>query len=94
MWGGDYNGDGKVIYQGPYNDIFFLFSRVLSDQSNSENLANYIVPGYEMHDFNLDGKVIYQGPNNDRASLLYNSVLAHPNNPGNLANFIVREKLP
>jgi hypothetical protein len=94
LWGGDYNLDGQVIYQGPNNDVFSLFSRVLSENGNTAYLANYIVQGYEMQDFNLDGKVIYQGPNNDRASLLYNSVLAHGSNTSLLANFILLDLLP
>jgi hypothetical protein len=94
QWSGDYNGDGKVIYQGPFNDIFHLFSRVLSDSSNEEILANYIVLGYEQHDFNLDGRVIYQGPSNDKAPLLYNSILSHPANTSLLANYIVKTMIP
>ena len=94
QWGGDYNGDGRIIYQGPNNDVFFLFSRVLGDLDNSGFLANYIVVEYDVNDFNLDGKVIYQGPNNDRASLLYHSVLAHAGNANFLANFIVQGFLP
>ena len=94
MWAGDYSGDGKIIYQGPYNDVFILFSRVLSDENNPETLANFIVQGYEQEDINLDGKVIYQGPNNDRAPLLYHSVLSHPANAGFLANYIVKSLLP
>ena len=94
MWGGDLNGDGKVIYQGPYNDVFALFSRVLADSQNGAYLANFIVEGYEAADMNLDGRVIYQGPNNDRASLLYHTVLSHGSNNALLANFIVKEILP
>jgi hypothetical protein len=94
LWGGDFNGDGKIIYQGPYNDVFNLFSRVVGDSNNSDNLANYIVPGYEMQDFNLDGKVIYQGPNNDRGAMLFYSILAHPSNGNLLANYIVLDFIP
>ncbi len=94
LWGGDYNGDGKIIYQGPYNDVFNLFSRVVGDVNNSTNLANFIVPGYEMQDFNLDGKVIYQGPNNDRSHLLIHSILAHAGNGSLLANYIVLDFIP
>lgn len=36
LWAGDYNGDRKAIYQGPNNDAFTLFSRVLSDQDNTD----------------------------------------------------------
>jgi uncharacterized repeat protein (TIGR01451 family) len=94
MWAGDFNEDGKIIYQGPNNDVFYLFSKVLSDDNNVGNLANYVVTGYELQDYNLDGKVIYQGPNNDRAPLLYHSVLVHPTNASFLANFIVKSVLP
>jgi hypothetical protein len=94
QWAGDFNGDGKAVYQGPFNDVFFLFSRVLSDENNPEHLANFIVLSYELEDLNLDGKAIYQGPNNDKATLLYHSVLAHPFNSALLANYIVRGFIP
>ena len=94
LWSGDLNEDSKVIYQGPYNDGWTLFSKVALDPGNTEMLANYILPGYELEDLNMDGKVIYQGPNNDRNLLLFQSVLMHPDNVALLANFIVLEKLP
>ena len=94
MWGGDFNGDGQVIYQGPYNDIFFLFSRVLSNSENTEHLANYIAYGYLREDFNLDGKAIFQGPGNDRAPVLYYTVLSYEGNEGVLSNYIVHQLLP
>ncbi|MEO1258230.1 MAG: hypothetical protein AAFZ15_05515 [Bacteroidota bacterium] len=94
MWAGDFNEDNQVIYQGPNNDIFTLFSRVLSDADNEEYLANYIVLGYELADLNLDGQTIYQGPNNDRSTLLYHSVLSHPANSSFLANYIVKGMMP
>ncbi len=94
LWAGDLNEDGKAVYQGPYNDVFFLFSRVLSAEGNPDHLANFIVHDYAIEDLNLDGKVIYQGPNNDKATLLYHSVLAHPFNTGLLANYIVKGFIP
>ena len=94
MWAGDFNSDGRVIYQGPYNDVFFLFSRVLSDYENINHLANFIVYGYNQEDFNLDGRSIYQGPGNDRAMILYHTVLSHPGNLGFLANYVVYQILP
>jgi hypothetical protein len=94
MWAGDFNSDGRVIYQGPYNDIFFLFSKVLSHPDNTEYLANFIVNGYNRPDFNLDGRSIYQGPGNDRSMLLLHSILANPTNQSFLANFIIMEWLP
>lgn len=94
LWSGDFNGDRKVVFQGPINDIFELFSYVLSDPNNVSNLANFITTGYHSSDINLDGKVIYQGPNNDRSLLLYQTILSHPGNITNLANFIAVERIP
>ena len=94
MWLGDINGDKKVVYQGPGNDIFALFSHILSREGNETYLANYISDGYLSEDVNMDGEAIYQGPRNDRAILLYHSILAHPDNTSLLANFIVAESLP
>ncbi|MEM6316161.1 MAG: SdrD B-like domain-containing protein [Bacteroidota bacterium] len=91
MWSGDLNSDGKIIYQGPNNDIFFMFLHVLQDEGNVDFLPNYISIGYTNDDFNLDGSVIYQGPNNDRALLLFNTILTHPSNPQKFSNFVIYE---
>jgi hypothetical protein len=93
-WPGDFNGDRKIIYQGPSNDVFTLFARIITDPLNTDNLANFISTGYDRTDLNLDGQTIYQGPNNERATLLYNTIMSHPANSSYLANFIVREYLP
>ena len=89
LWSGDLNGDGKTIYQGPKNDPFEMFISVILDPENEHFLVNYINRGYTHRDFNLDGQVIFQGPNNDRSNLLFNTILAHPDNTKFLANFIV-----
>ncbi len=89
QWAGDLNGDGKVIYQGPNNDIFYMFLQILLDEDNKEFLTNFISNGYTPNDFNLDGTVIYQGPNNDKANLLFNTILNHPDNPQKFSNFII-----
>ncbi|MEK7255486.1 MAG: hypothetical protein AAB316_12120, partial [Bacteroidota bacterium] len=94
MWAGDFNSDGKVIYQGPANDIFYLFLKVVADPLNYDYLANYISTGYQREDFNLNGKVIYQGPNNDRSLVLFKSILAHPLNQASFANFVIYSYLP
>jgi hypothetical protein len=94
MWPGDFNNDGRVIYQGPSNDVTYLFQTVLLNQGNTEELANFIVQGYKQADLNLDGNSIYQGPNNDRAMMLLNAILTTPENELHLANFILQEKLP
>ncbi|GIV30874.1 MAG: hypothetical protein KatS3mg029_0225 [Saprospiraceae bacterium] len=94
LWVGDLNGDHKVIYQGPMNDIFSMFFFVMTQEDNTQNLANFIAQGYTPYDVNLDGKAIYQGPNNDRSMVLFYTILKHPENASLLANFIVLEKLP
>lgn len=93
MWSGDLNGDGRIIYQGPQNDVFEMFLHILLDDNNTSYLTNYINRGYTENDFNLDGVVIFQGPNNDRANLLFNTILSHPDNPQNFANFIIQVKI-
>lgn len=94
LWAGDLNGDRKVIYQGPSNDIFHLFIFTMLDANNINQLANFVGQGYEVTDLNLDGKIIYQGPNNDRSKMLFYGVLKSPENSQQLANFILNEKLP
>lgn len=94
MWSADLNSDRRVIYQGPWNDVFELFLRVLTDDNNNNQLANYVSQGYELTDLDLDGNVIYQGPNNDRYKMLFNVVLATSENPNDFPNFIVSEDLP
>ena len=90
MWSGDINADARIIFQGPNTDVFEMFTHILLDEKNTRFLTNFINSGYTQRDFNLDGSVIYQGPNNDRSSLLYNTVLLHPDNDTRIANFIVQ----
>jgi len=89
QWSGDVNGDKKIIYQGPNNDPFYMFFRVLLDNENEEYLTNFISRGYFTEDFNMDGIVIFQGPDNDRSSLLFNTILSHPNNRQRVLNYII-----
>lgn len=89
LWSGDLNQDQKTIYQGPQNDVFNMFLRVLLDTLNQNYLTNFINKGYTVNDFNLDGLTIYQGPNNDRANLLFNTILKHPDNPIKASNYII-----
>ncbi len=94
MWMGDLNGDKKVVYQGPFNDITAMFFKVLLDEDNENTLANFIIQGYTQEDVNLDGNTIYQGPGNDRSTLLLNATLVAPLNPNLLTNYIILQQLP
>ena len=89
LWAGDLNSEGKIIYQGPQNDIFDMFLQVLLDQENTNFLTNFISTDYTENDFNMDGTIIFQGPNNDRSILLFNTILKHPDNPHKFPNFII-----
>jgi len=94
MWAGDLNSDGRVVYQGPGNDVLKLFTTVLYDPANTSVIANFISQGYQVSDVNLDGRSIYQGPNNDRSMVLLNAILAHPANNNLIANFVIIDALP
>lgn len=91
MIGGDFNGDGKVNAIGPNNDIFFLFSLVLSAPGNTGFNENYIRYGYYDADYNLDGKAIFVGPENDRSMVFYFSIGDCLLN--NMPNCILKEQL-
>lgn len=93
-WSGDLNGDSKIVYQGPNNDLFYMFLHIILDDKNTNYLTNYITRGYTINDFNMDGIVIFQGPNNDKASLLWNTVLKHEDNKAGLTNFVIQMDLP
>ena len=90
MWSGDLNQDNKVIFQGPGNDIFSLFLAVITDPANTNFISNFVSRTYSAADYNLDGKVIFQGPNNERSTLLFNTILVHPDNDAYLSNFILQ----
>ncbi|GIV30859.1 MAG: hypothetical protein KatS3mg029_0210 [Saprospiraceae bacterium] len=94
LWSGDLNADRKVIYQGPGNDVLTVFFYIINHPANSNTLANFIGQAYESKDYNMDGLIIYQGPGNDRSKLLFNTILASPDNVNLLANFVITEKMP
>lgn len=94
MWAGDLSSDNKSIYQGPSNDLFYMLLKVVADTDNSDNLVNYISPGYTPYDIDMDGKTIYQGPKNDRAKLLFNVIFSYPENGSTLANYVILAQLP
>lgn len=94
LWPGDMDGNGRVIFQGPNNDGFYVFLNVMTDPDNLEQLPNFISNGYYLADYDMDGRSIYQGPSNDRAMILFYTVTATPENPSSLVNFIVQDKLP
>ncbi len=75
LWGGDLNHDGRLIFQGPGNDVYPLFTQVLFAPGNTALIPNFVVTGYHESDIDLDGYSIYMGPGNDRQKL-YTEVMA------------------
>lgn len=74
LWGGDANGDQRVIYAGPGSDLVPI-------------LTTSGLSGYYPGDVNMSGTVWYSGPGND-PTMIYNNVLHHPSSPG-LSNYVI-----
>ncbi|MBK8563900.1 MAG: hypothetical protein IPN76_11300 [Saprospiraceae bacterium] len=66
---GDLNQDGRIIIQGPGNDILKLFTTILYHPNNTSLHASFIAKGYFEADANLDGKAIFAGKGNEKAVL-------------------------
>ena len=94
LWGGDLNGDGSVISQGPANELNMLALTVLFDLGNVNVLPNFVLQTYSSADTNLDGLVIMQGGNNDRFPILFYTVLSATGNVDGIQNYRVVEQLP
>ncbi len=90
MWLGDANQDKRVIHQGPNNDIFRLYSAVLSAPANTTQSGNYLLKGYLTTDLNLDGYAAFYGPNNDKAFSFQQAALYG----SGLLNWILTEQIP
>ena len=94
LWSGNLNGDGRVVFQGPGNEIAILGLDIFAHPNNVYYLANFVAAGYYNTDTNLDGTVILQGPKNDRNPVLFHTVFQTPFNTSNSANYSVYEQLP
>ncbi len=69
LWCGDLNGDRRIIYQGPGNDVLPIFITALYHPGNSNQISTFMASGYLNSDLNMDGNAIYAGPGNDRSYL-------------------------
>ena len=94
LWGGNANGDDKIIYQGPGLDKEKIIYDIAFHPDNPDVNYNFIYPGYLIGDSNMDGKMIYQGLNNDVDELQFFNVILHPENERSLPNKIIFEQLP
>lgn len=87
LWGGDFDGDGKLKFVNPGDDQNVLFFEVFAYPENLVNTSNYnFAYGYLQGDYNMDGKSKYDNPNDDK-NYLFSQILLYPLNTGLLANF-------
>lgn len=95
MWGGDFDGDGKIKFDNPNDDLNQLFFDVLSFPSNTLLNANFdFAIGYLPGDFDMNGKSKYDNPNDDK-NYIYGAILGYPLNTSYLSNFdFLIEQLP
>jgi len=95
LWGGDFDGNGKIKYSNPGDDLNNLLSNVLGYEIK-DNMGNTIdfnfftnfdfAFGYQDGDFDMDSKSKYDNPNDDK-NMLYGSLLFYPLNVQFLSNF-------
>ncbi|MBI1224685.1 MAG: hypothetical protein GC192_05575 [Bacteroidetes bacterium] len=93
LWAGDVNNDGRIISQGPNNDVLKLFTTVLYDGDNIEQSANFISMGYLQADVNMDGMAIYEGEKND-GSFIWQTVVPLLFGPNIPEMFVLLECIP
>lgn len=87
LWAGDFNGDGKIKFTNPNDDLNYLFFDVFIHPENTLGNANFnYAYGYYSGDVNMNGKVKFDNPNDDK-NLLYAQILFHPLNIDFLSNF-------
>ena len=90
---GDSNHDGRIVTDGPGNDLTSLLTSVLSAPGNDAFNVNYIINGYQNSDLSLDGQSIFSGIRND-SNLALGNILLHPENSVMNGNHIITEQIP
>lgn len=87
LWAGDANGDGKLKFVNPNDDLNFLFYEVFANGNNLQNNANFnFAYDYYQGDYNMNGKSKFDNPDDDK-NLLYAQILFYPLNTQFLSNF-------
>ena len=95
LWAGDFDGDKRLKFVNPNDDLNILFFDVLIYPGNSNTNANYDFSyGYLQGDYNMDGKSKFDNPSDDK-NLIFSQILLHPLNSGILSNFnYIIEQVP
>uniref|UniRef100_UPI000476519A hypothetical protein n=1 Tax=Lewinella cohaerens TaxID=70995 RepID=UPI000476519A len=96
LWAGNANLDGKVKYDGGFNDRQTIFAQVITFPGNTDDELNYNNAfGYFSGDINMDGKVKYDGGGNDRVIIQGIVQILYPLNTDDSLNYDnLLEQLP
>jgi hypothetical protein len=87
LWGGDFDGNGRLKFVNPNDDQNILFYEVFASPGNTMTASNYnFTYGYYQGDFDLNAKSKYDNPNDDK-NMLFSQILLFPLNAGLLSNF-------
>ncbi len=87
LWAGDFNGDGKLKFTNPSDDINVLYFDILFHEGNPNANANFNFGyGYYQGDVNMNGKIKFDNPNDDK-NLLYAQILFYKLNAEFISNF-------
>ena len=95
LWAGDANGDKKIKYTAPGDDLFRIFNNALNYAGNTSSDYNYDFGlGYIAGDVDMNGKVKYTAPGDD-AFRVFVQLLGFPLNTGSDYNYdFFVEQLP
>lgn len=95
LWAGDFDGNKKLKFVNPDDDLNVLFFDVMGYPGNTSINANYDLSyGYLQSDYDMDGKVKFDNPNDDK-NLLFSQILLHQLNLSILSNFnFIIEQVP
>lgn len=95
LWGGDLNGNGKVKYFSPGDDLGNLFGQIIGyeirDIEGNITGYNYFTSydsafGYHSGDFDMNSKLKFDNPNDDK-NMLYGTLLFYKLNTHFQHNF-------
>lgn len=91
LWGGDFDGNGKIKYANPGDDLNNLLGNVLGYEIVAGLEYNFFTNfdfafGYQDGDFDMNSKSKYDNPNDDK-NMLYGQLLFYPLNSFYLSNF-------
>ncbi|MDF1698560.1 MAG: Ig-like domain-containing protein [Saprospiraceae bacterium] len=95
LWGGDFDGNGKIKYSNPGDDLNNLLGNVLGYEIKDGGgvvidynfFTNFdFAFGYQDGDYDMNSKSKYDNPNDDK-NMLYGQLLFYPLNAQFLSNF-------